>query len=72
VYRKQVLHSSASLAWNQPRQAAGYAHIRYDAQYLFAIHVVYYDDQFCLIKDEWLIASRRPRTIWKSPSSLVG
>lgn len=35
-------------------------------------HNGYYDDRFCLVGDEWLIASRRPRTLWKSPSSLVG
>jgi hypothetical protein len=34
-------------------------------------HNGYYDDRFCLIADEWLIASRRPRTLWKSPNSLV-
>ncbi len=35
-------------------------------------HNGYYDDRFCLVGDEWLIASRRPRTLWKSPNSLVG
>jgi hypothetical protein len=35
-------------------------------------HNGYYDDQFRLVGDEWLIMSRRPRTLWKSPNSLVG
>jgi hypothetical protein len=34
-------------------------------------HNGYYDDRFCLVGNEWLIASRRPRTLWKSPDSLV-
>jgi hypothetical protein len=34
-------------------------------------HNGYYDDRFCLIADEWLIASRSPRTLWKSPNTLV-
>ncbi len=35
-------------------------------------HNGYYDDLFLQAGDEWLIASRRPRTLWKSPASLVG
>jgi hypothetical protein len=34
-------------------------------------HNGYYDDIFSQQGDEWLIASRRPRTLWKSPDSLV-
>jgi hypothetical protein len=35
-------------------------------------HNGYYDDLFLQVGDEWLIASRRPRTLWKSADSLVG
>jgi hypothetical protein len=35
-------------------------------------HNGYYDDQFRREGDEWLIAHRRPRTLWKSESSLIG
>jgi SnoaL-like protein len=35
-------------------------------------HNGYYDDQFRLCGDDWLIAYRRPRTLWKSPDSLIG
>jgi hypothetical protein len=35
-------------------------------------HNGYYDDRFTRSGDEWLIAWRRPRTLWKSPSSLIG
>jgi hypothetical protein len=34
-------------------------------------HSGYYDDRFRKVEDAWLIASRRPRTLWKSPQSLV-
>jgi hypothetical protein len=34
-------------------------------------HNGYYDDQFRLSDDEWLIAHRKPRTLWTSPHSLV-
>jgi SnoaL-like domain len=34
-------------------------------------HNGYYDDVFSQIGDEWLIASRRPRTLWKSADSLL-
>jgi hypothetical protein len=34
-------------------------------------HSGYYDDRFVEAGDEWLIAARRPRTLWKSPQSLV-
>lgn len=34
-------------------------------------HNGYYDDQFRKVGDEWLIAQRRPRTLWKSPNSLI-
>lgn len=34
-------------------------------------HTGYYDDQFRRIDGEWLIAYRRPRTLWKSPDSLA-
>jgi len=30
-----------------------------------------YDDRFIQVGDDWLIAYRRPRTLWKSPDSLV-
>jgi hypothetical protein len=45
--------------------------------YWFVISVIgvdhsgYYDDRFVRTGAEWLIASRRPRTLWKSPHSLV-
>jgi hypothetical protein len=35
-------------------------------------HNGYYDDTFAQVDDEWLITSRRPRTLWKNPDSLVG
>jgi hypothetical protein len=35
-------------------------------------HNGYYDDRFSKVGDEWLISHRRPRTLWKSPTSLVG
>jgi hypothetical protein len=35
-------------------------------------HNGYYDDVFSEVGAEWLIASRKPRTLWKSPVSLVG
>jgi hypothetical protein len=35
-------------------------------------HNGYYDDIFSQVGDAWLIASRRPRTLWKHPDSLVG
>lgn len=34
-------------------------------------HNGYYDDVFRREGDEWLIAHRRPRTLWKSPDSLI-
>jgi hypothetical protein len=34
-------------------------------------HNGYYDDAFVRVDDDWLIASRRPRTLWKNPGSLV-
>jgi hypothetical protein len=34
-------------------------------------HSGYYDDRFVRVDDEWLIAWRRPRTLWKSAHSLV-
>jgi hypothetical protein len=34
-------------------------------------HSGYYDDRFVAAGEAWLIASRRPRTLWKSPQSLV-
>jgi len=34
-------------------------------------HNGYYDDRFRRSGDEWLIAHRRPRTLWKSANSLV-
>jgi hypothetical protein len=34
-------------------------------------HNGYYDDRFSQSGDEWLIAYRRPRTLWKSPNSLI-
>jgi hypothetical protein len=35
-------------------------------------HNGYYEDVFSQVGEEWLIASRKPRTLWKSPDSLVG
>jgi SnoaL-like domain len=34
-------------------------------------HNGYYDDRFVRVGDEWLIAHRRPRTLWTSPDSLL-
>ena len=34
-------------------------------------HNGYYDDRFEKNGEEWLIACRRPRTLWKSPASLI-
>ena len=34
-------------------------------------HNGYYDDRLRHCGDEWLIAYRRPRTLWKSPASLI-
>ncbi|CAN7184409.1 nuclear transport factor 2 family protein [Phenylobacterium sp. LjRoot219] len=34
-------------------------------------HSGYYDDQFVAVGDDWLIAYRRPRTLWVGPDSLV-
>lgn len=34
-------------------------------------HNGYYDDTFRRVGDDWLIALRRPRTLWFSPDSLV-
>jgi SnoaL-like domain len=34
-------------------------------------HNGYYDDQFRRCGEEWLIAHRKPRTLWSSPNSLV-
>ena len=34
-------------------------------------HNGYYDDRFRKSGSEWLIAYRRPRTLWKSPDSLI-
>jgi hypothetical protein len=34
-------------------------------------HSGYYDDQFLQVGDAWLIAHRRPRTLWRSPKSLI-
>jgi hypothetical protein len=34
-------------------------------------HSGYYDDRFLKVGDTWLIASRRPRTLWRSPESLL-
>ena len=35
-------------------------------------HSGYYDDRFRQVGDDWLIEHRRPRTLWRSPDSLVG
>jgi hypothetical protein len=34
-------------------------------------HSGYYDDRFCKEGDAWLIAHRKPRTLWVSPDSLL-
>jgi hypothetical protein len=34
-------------------------------------HSGYYDDKFEKAGDEWLIASRKPRTLWVSPASVL-
>lgn len=34
-------------------------------------HSGYYDDRFEKVGDDWLIAMRKPRTLWVSPSSLL-
>ena len=34
-------------------------------------HNGYYDDRFVASGDEWLIAWRKPRTLWISPDSLI-
>jgi SnoaL-like domain len=34
-------------------------------------HNGYYDDRFVCVGSDWLIAQRRPRTLWMSPESLV-
>ena len=34
-------------------------------------HSGYYDDRFLRVGDAWLIAYRRPRTLWTSPESLI-
>ena len=34
-------------------------------------HSGYYDDRFARVGDDWLIAHRRPRTLWISPDSLI-
>jgi len=34
-------------------------------------HSGYYDDRFLKVDDTWLIASRHPRTLWRSPESLL-
>lgn len=35
-------------------------------------HSGYYDDRFETVGEAWLIAYRRPRTLWRAPNSLVG
>lgn len=35
-------------------------------------HNGYYDDRFAQVGEDWLITHRRPRTLWRSPHSLVG
>jgi hypothetical protein len=35
-------------------------------------HSGYYDDGLVKVGDAWLIAHRRPRTLWRSPESLLG
>jgi hypothetical protein len=34
-------------------------------------HSGFYDDRFCKVGEAWLIAHRRPRTLWTSPQSLL-
>ena len=34
-------------------------------------HSGYYDDRFRKVADAWLLAHRRPRTLWTSPESLL-
>jgi len=34
-------------------------------------HSGYYDDRFQKVGDAWLLAYRRPRTLWTSPDSLL-
>lgn len=34
-------------------------------------HSGYYDDKFEKIGEDWLIAARKPRTLWVSPESLL-
>lgn len=34
-------------------------------------HSGYYDDRFVASGDDWLIAYRKPRTLWVSPESLI-
>lgn len=34
-------------------------------------HSGYYDDQFERVGDAWLIAARKPRTLWVSPASVL-
>jgi hypothetical protein len=34
-------------------------------------HKGYYDDAFVLIGEDWLLAHRKPRTLWMAPDSLV-
>lgn len=34
-------------------------------------HNGYYDDRFRRVGEEWLIAHRRPRTLWVSPESFI-
>jgi hypothetical protein len=34
-------------------------------------HNGYYDDHFRKVDGEWLLAHRRPRTLWISPTSVL-
>jgi hypothetical protein len=34
-------------------------------------HSGYYDDKFERVGEDWLIASRKPRTLWVSPASVL-
>jgi hypothetical protein len=34
-------------------------------------HSGYYDDRFAKVGGDWLLAYRRPRTLWTSPDSLL-
>jgi hypothetical protein len=34
-------------------------------------HSGYYDDRFRRVGDDWLIAHRKPRTLWVSPTSVL-